>query len=134
MRLRVPRRTPTPRWQRPSTSAQLAASAAAGDDTLRLGFEVHGAINYNDPSSVDVYSFTGTAGTDVYIAMDRTSFSLDSVVELVDANGNVIARSDNKEQEDPALGGNTIYLGGTALPFQEGNTSVPNDNYSDNAA
>ena len=106
---------------------QLAASPDAGDDTLRLGFEIHGAINYDDPSSVDVYSFTGTAGTDVYIAMDLTSFSLDSVVELVDANGNVIARSDNKEQEDPALGGNTIYLGGSALPFQEGDTAVPID-------
>jgi len=113
---------------------QLATSAKAGDDTLRQGFEVHGAINYDDPSSVNVYSFTGTAGTDVYIAMDLTSFSLDSVVELVDANGNVIARSDNKEQEDPALGGNTIYLGGSALPFQEGNASAPIDTYSYNAA
>ena len=64
--------------------------------------------------------------------MDLTSFSLDSVVELVDSNGNVIARSDNKEQEDPSLGGDTIYLGGSALPFQEGDTAAPNDNYSDN--
>ncbi len=112
---------------------QLAASADAGDDTQRLGFEVHGAINYDDPSSVDVYSFTATAGTDVYIAMDLTSFSLDSVVELVDSAGNVIARSDNKTQEDPSLGGNTIYLTGSALPFQEGDLSMPNDNYSDNA-
>jgi len=112
---------------------ELAASPNAGDDTLRLGFEVHGAINYDNPSSVDVYSFTGTAGTDVYIAMDLTSFSLDSVLELIDANGNVIAQSDNKEQEDPALGGNTIYLGGSALPFQEGDASAPIDSYSDNA-
>ncbi len=68
------------------------------------------------------------------IALDRTSFSLDSVVELITADGNVVARSDNKDQEDPSLGGNIVYLGGAALPFQEMDTAAPNDNYSDNAA
>ena len=78
---------------------QLATSVTTGDNSLRLGFEVHGGINYDMPSDVDVYSFKGTPGTQVWINLERTSTSLDSVLELVDANGNVIARSNNKSQE-----------------------------------
>ena len=111
---------------------ELASSASAGDENLRLGFEVHGSIPSSYPEDTTVYSFTGTAGTEAYITMDRTSSSLDSVIELDDANGNLIARSDNKEQEDPELGGSTIYLGGSAQPFQEGNSSAPLDDYSNN--
>ncbi len=111
---------------------QLATSINTGNDNLRLGFEVHGAIMYDNPSDVDTYSFPGTAGTEVYIAMEQTTFALDSVLELVDANGNVFARSDNKVQEDPDEGGSAAYLGGSALPFQEGDSSAPNDDYSDN--
>ncbi len=43
----------------------LAANRNAGDDKIRLGFEVHAQID--TPSDVDVYSFFGTAGTDVWI-------------------------------------------------------------------
>ena len=98
-----------------------------GDDTLRLGFEVHGAISYDDPNDVDTYSFQGTAGTEVWLAIERTSFALDSVMELVDADGNVVARSDNLQQEeaDPSL------LGGAALPFQA-DPWTPIDDYSTN--
>ena len=71
----------------------------AGDDILRLGFEVHGTIAFDRPNDVDVYSFQGYAGTEVWIAVDRTSFSLDTVLELIDADGNVLARSDNWRDE-----------------------------------
>jgi hypothetical protein len=69
----------------------------AGDDNLRLGFEVHGLINA--PNDVDVYSFTGEAGMEVWIDIDRTTHSLDTVVELITASGEIIALSDNSDEE-----------------------------------
>ncbi len=84
----------------PSTAqflGELAPNAKAGDDNQRLGFEVHGYLN--DRSDVDVYSFRARGGTEVWLDLDRTSSWLDSVVELVDANGVVIARSDNSQAE-----------------------------------
>ena len=65
-----------------------------GDDNLRLGFEVQGNISLDDGSDVDVYSFKGIAGSEVWIDIDRTSQSLDAVVELIDANGNTLVRSE----------------------------------------
>ena len=56
------------------------------------------------------YSFTGYAGTEIWITFDQTSFSLDTFVELIDADGNVVASSDNwrDELKDASLlaGGN----------------------------
>ena len=117
---------------------QLATSVKAGDENLRLGFEVHGAICHDNPTDVDVYSFTGTAGTEVWIAIERTTFALDSVIELVDANGNVIARSDSQwaegaassllasEQPDP----NNLL----AMPVVDNSAWSLADDYSTNAA
>ena len=65
----------------------MAQDPEAGDEVLRLGFEVHGTIAYDRPTDVDTYSFQGYPGTEVWMAIDRTSFSLDTVLELVDANG-----------------------------------------------
>ena len=81
----------------------LAPNEASGDDNLRLGFEVHGSLNR--PSDVDVYSFDAQAGTEVWLAVDRTTYALDTVVELVDASGNVLARSNDAAAEvlDPSL-------------------------------
>ncbi len=99
---------------------QLAKDQFSGDDNQRLGFEIHGAVsqtvNNSGGGDVDVYSFQGTAGTMVWFDIDRTAASLDSVVELVDANGAVIARSDNSiaESANPSL------LVGSALPLQSG--------------
>ena len=84
---------------------QLAPHEKAGDDTLRLAFEVHGVIS--EPSDVDVYSFQAKTGTEVWIDIDRTSQSLDTVVELVDAEGNIIAQSDDSYYEQ--IGDLTIY-------------------------
>lgn len=81
----------------------LAPHEKAGDETLRLGFVVDGTIN--NPRDVDVYRFTAEAGTEVWLDIDRTWHALDSVVELITAEGIVLARSDNSfaEAANPAL-------------------------------
>ena len=75
------------------------------DDNLRLGFEVHGFLN--QPSDIDVYSFKTRGGTEVWLDIDRTTSALDTVVELVDANGRVLARSDNSLAEQ--LGDESVF-------------------------
>ncbi|MEO8493591.1 MAG: PPC domain-containing protein, partial [Planctomycetota bacterium] len=88
----------------------LAPHDKAGDESLRLGFEVHGVIS--EPGDYDVYSFGAQAGTEVWFDIDRTSYALDTLIELIDANGNVhqgvvladptrsvFARSDNSAAE-----------------------------------
>ncbi|MEX2558268.1 MAG: choice-of-anchor L domain-containing protein, partial [Pirellulales bacterium] len=81
---------------------ELAPDEKSGDDNRRLGFEVHGFVSLNDPGDVDVYSFKARAGTEVWLDIDRTSHALDTVLELVDANGNVLARSNDSVNETAA--------------------------------
>ena len=50
-----------------------SAQEKSGDEIRRLGFEVHGFIASDDPTDVDVYSFTGYAGSEVWIDIDKTS-------------------------------------------------------------
>ncbi|QDV27539.1 GEVED domain-containing protein [Aureliella helgolandensis] len=76
----------------------LAENLKAGDENNRLGFQIQGVIAA--PSDVDVYTFTAKAGTEVWLDIDRTDNSLDTVVELVDANGNTLALSDNSLSEE----------------------------------
>ncbi len=59
----------------------LAANEKAGDENRRLGFHLSG--NIASPSDVDVYSFNGIGGTEVWLDIDRTDNSLDTVIELV---------------------------------------------------
>ena len=75
----------------------LATSTLAGNDQFRLGFEVEGLLSADN--DVDTYSFTAEAGTQIWIDVDTTSLTLDSVVEILDSNGNVLARSDNSFDE-----------------------------------
>ena len=75
----------------------LASNELSGDEAQRLGFDVQGFVNADD--DVDVYSFNGSSGTRVFLDVDRTSFALDTVVELLDQDGNVLARSDNSGDE-----------------------------------
>lgn len=81
----------------------LAPTIDSGDGDLRLGFTVHGYIN--DIHDVDTYSFTGTAGTEVWFDVDRTDQSLDSILEVLNADGVVVARSNDSAAEaaDPSL-------------------------------
>lgn len=83
----------------------LAPAEFAGDENRRLGYEIHGFLNA--PGDVDVYSFSARAGTEVWLDIDRTTSALDVVLEFIDADGNVIARSNNSEDE----------AAGTALPL-----------------
>ncbi len=76
---------------------QLASNASNSDENLRLGFVVNGVLSQAE--DVDVYSFNGVAGTEVWIDLDSTSNTLDTVVELLDANENLLARSDNSGAE-----------------------------------
>ncbi|MDP7016121.1 MAG: pre-peptidase C-terminal domain-containing protein [Pirellulaceae bacterium] len=94
-----PNGTPTS----PEFLGSLAPNQKSGDENLRLGFEVHGLLS--EPADVDVYSFDAEAGTEVWLDIDRTTMSLDTVVELVDANGTMLARSVNSAAEaaDPQL-------------------------------
>jgi VCBS repeat-containing protein len=87
---------------------QLANTLRGGDENLRLGFTVHGSIAA--PSDLDVYQFTATAGTMVWIDVDRTSGGLDSVVELIDQNGQILALSDNSL--DDSILGTALYDSG----------------------
>lgn len=89
----------------------LAPNEKSGDDNVRLGFEIHGAVSqtYSDRTTadpaddrladVDVYRFDAKAGTEVWLDIDRTTQAMDVVVELIDANGSVVARSDNSTAE-----------------------------------
>lgn len=89
--------------QNPQVLGSLAADASASDENLRLGFVIKGILN--QPEDVDVYSFSGVAGTEVWFDIDHTTFTLDTVVELLDANGTLIARSNNSGDEAAGLPG-----------------------------
>ena len=78
----------------------LATSLSGGDENLRLGMTITGSIA--SPSDIDIYRFTGTAGSMVWFDVDQTSGSLDSVIELVDGNGQIIALSNNSIDESTA--------------------------------
>ncbi|WP_145348533.1 tandem-95 repeat protein [Rosistilla ulvae] len=80
----------------PEVIGDLAATQYDSDDTLRLGFEVSGFLTEND---IDVYAFSAVAGTEVWIDIDRTSYNLDSVVEILNSEGQLLARSTNSTDE-----------------------------------
>ncbi|MBX3420875.1 MAG: tandem-95 repeat protein [Pirellulaceae bacterium] len=112
----------------------LAADLRGGDENLRLGFSIDGVIA--NPGDVDVYSFTGTAGSLVWLDVDRTSGSLDSVVELLNAAGLLLAQSTNSLLEslgttqryvidDPSKILPSQVLGLDADPFAPRNSRVP---------
>ncbi|MEM8910222.1 MAG: hypothetical protein AAGC97_00535, partial [Planctomycetota bacterium] len=75
----------------------LASHEFAGDENERLGFNIQGTLA--TPDDQDVYRFTATGGTQVYIDIDQTSFGLDTVVELINVNEEIIASSDNSFEE-----------------------------------
>ena len=72
---------------------ELAPNEQSGDENRRLGFIVDGAITTRD--DVDVYTFIAESNTEVWLDIDRTSTNLDTVIELVDFNGNILAASND---------------------------------------
>ncbi|MEM8912546.1 MAG: PPC domain-containing protein, partial [Planctomycetota bacterium] len=80
---------------------ELAPTTKSGDETRHLGLIVDGDIS--SPGDEDVYSFVAEAGTQIWIDIDRTNNRLDTVIELVDANGNTLVYSDDAIAEAIAL-------------------------------
>ncbi|SMP52868.1 pre-peptidase C-terminal domain-containing protein [Neorhodopirellula lusitana] len=76
---------------------EVAPSVSAGDENSRLGLIVEGDIS--SASDVDVYSFVAEAGTLVWLDIDRTDASLDTVIELVNSNGQTLVLSDDAMAE-----------------------------------
>ncbi len=108
----------------PATSqflGQLARLATSGDENARLAFELQGAIN--KPSDVDVYSFTANGGTEIWLDIDRSTPGLDTVVELVAADGTILALSDDSYLEETQAATHPIYStlsGNSANPLRKG--------------
>jgi hypothetical protein len=75
----------------------LAPNFKSANENRRSGFQVHGYISLDAPSDVDVYSFTADAGTEIWLDIDKTHPALDTVLELVNSSGVVLARSVNNE-------------------------------------
>jgi hypothetical protein len=81
------------------SASRESAQEKTGDENRRLGFEAHGFISPDAPGDVDVYRFIGYAGSEAWIDIDKTAGQLDSMVELLDASGRVLARSADTEAE-----------------------------------
>ena len=122
---------------------ELAGSVWTSDHVARNGFEVQGFLSAEN--DVDAYSFIGTPGTQVWIDIDTTSFNLDTVIELLDENGRLLARSDNSFDEtlatgavevpvfDPEFEGVTTSLVATNEQYVErGVGGLLEDHFSDN--
>ncbi|TWU03249.1 pre-peptidase C-terminal domain-containing protein [Neorhodopirellula pilleata] len=80
---------------------EIAPDRKSGDENRRLGLIVDGEVS--SPSDVDVYSFVAEAGTQVWLDIDRTDMSLDTVIELVNSNGQTIVLSDDAFREAAAI-------------------------------
>ncbi|MDE0862900.1 MAG: GEVED domain-containing protein [Rubripirellula sp.] len=72
---------------------EIAPNLQSGDENRRLGFIVNGSVTQRD--DLDVYSFMAESGTEVFLDIDRTGSQLDSVIELINANGVVLASSND---------------------------------------
>ena len=83
---------------------RLAIEDKAGDDVYHLGYEIYGSIRSDAANEADVYSFTAKPGTEIWIDIDKTSRDLDLIIEVIDANGNLLARSDNGFMEEYGFG------------------------------
>lgn len=102
----------------------LASGENESNDVLRLGYTIHGAIS--TPNDLDVYSFRATAGTQIWLDIDRTADTLDSVIELIGADGTVLAASDNSVTETTSV----MFGGGIAEPMRQSLYSTLNSNGS----
>lgn len=99
---------------------RLAPNLISGDENQRLGFEVHGVIS--QAKDRDVYSFSAKAGTEVWLDIDRSGSSLDSVLELIDANGQILALSNNsfaEEMNNSLLYRNPTMPSNSVLPLRK---------------
>lgn len=118
----------------PSTAqviGSLATNEYSADENRRLGFNIRGTLSSN--SDIDVYSFFANGQTEVYLDIDDTHFGLDTVVELIDVNGNILALSSNSEAESTnrSLLVNNIGPGAVLPLFKTGQRVVEGPNAMD---
>ena len=107
------------------TNTWESAQEKSGDENRRLGFEVHGFVAPDDPTDVDIYSFQGYAGSEIWIDVDKTASSLDSMVELLDSFGNVLARSVDEGVESRMKSDSVVdATGGLAVTYSLTNTDI----------
>ncbi|RLS43190.1 MAG: hypothetical protein DWH83_05235, partial [Planctomycetota bacterium] len=107
------------------TNTWESAQEKSGDENRRLGFEVHGFVAPDNPTDVDVYSFQGYAGSEIWIDVDKTASSLDSMVELLDSFGNVLARSVDEGVESRMKSDSVVdATGGLAVTYSLTNTDI----------
>jgi len=95
----------------------LGSGEKSADENRRLGYTIHG--NLSAVNDMDVYSFTADAGTEIWLDIDRTTRALDTVIELLDVTGTILAQSDNSGAEQSGL--QTVYTDGVtqAFPMQK---------------
>jgi large repetitive protein len=109
----------------------LASSLNGGDENLRLGITLTGSIA--SPNDMDVYRFTATAGTMVWFDLDQTAGSLDTLLELIDEDGGIMALSEDSVLESVAEGSlaNALYPQSVrAFPMDQDATMTRNANAS----
>ena len=108
---------------------QLAEAEKSADENRRAGFEIHGFIATDDPSDVDVYSFDAPVGTEVWFDIDRTDPALNTVLELINPSGTVLARSINNDVLESPFPAQLQAYTLTKDPLQGGDfyTSNPHD-------
>ncbi len=112
----------------------LAKDEKSSDENRRLGFNVRGSLSTN--GDIDVYTFRANGGTEVYLDIDDTDFGLDTVVELIDVNGNILALSNSSVSESVTPTGpnglvNNIGTNRVLPLFKTGETVVENPNSLD---
>ncbi|MCY3007182.1 MAG: Ig-like domain-containing protein [Planctomycetota bacterium] len=106
---------------------KLAGNLKLGDENLRLGVTLSGAVASS--KDMDVYRFSGVAGATVWLDIDQSSGSLDSIVELIDESGKIMALSDDSLAEslaDKTLENPTYSPEIKALPMDQVATSIQN--------
>ena len=105
---------------------ELAPNLQSGDENRRLGFIVNGSVAQRD--DLDVYSFMAESGTEVFLDIDMTGHQLDSVIELIDANGRVLASSNDSiraEVDDSAVYTDPSITSGAAQPLSVVSQPLP---------
>ena len=106
---------------------ELAPHENGSDETLRLGFEVKGLLS--DPADIDVYTFNATAGSEIWLDIDRSTHAVDTVIELIDADNRVLARTINSADElaTPALlfNDSSVIPDNHVNPLQKSQYNIP---------
>ncbi|MEL7267389.1 MAG: hypothetical protein AAFP69_21625, partial [Planctomycetota bacterium] len=115
------------------TLGQLAAREKASDENLRLGFSVFGQIA--EPGDVDTFGFRGTGGDTVWIDLDRTASTLDTMLEIIDGQGRVLASNNDSHDNGvvtTAFGTDANVMLQSAYSLRNRISDTPRDLYTTN--